>query len=412
MNSQSNWSTHALHACLFLGGVSALVWPLGYALAPLMISLLGLYLLLSSKPYCYPKEDVRVVLGVAAACGLYGLVSTFISIALGTHWHIVGPHLPFLIYPLMAWAFIKTPNINGRWLVWGAATGALLGFTYAAFMHFYLGIDRPSVHRSAITFGNTGVLMAGICWLGMVFSQNKRHQWILLICGAAGIGVSLLSGSRGGWLSIVILMIMMWSLIAKKTLGRWRWPALALVCAAFAAIAISPKLPVNERIQQAVHEVKVFIQDGENNTSVGARLAMWTFAASIAHEKPIWGFGYQGKRDRWQEAIEAGVYTSPIGGGHFHNEMIERYITTGLVGLGLTLLVYAAGFRAFYIYRQGPTTQQNPYALMGFAVLVMYLEFGLSDVIWSVHANRQIFLFLLISLVGLAVAHRKAHNHV
>lgn len=405
MSPQTNWSTHAVNACLFLGGVSALLWPLGYVLAPLLLSLLGLFFLLSSKPYCYPKQDVRMMLSVAAACGFYGLASTLISIAHGTHWLIVGPHLPFLIYPLIAWAFLKTPNINGSWLIWGAALGALLGFAYAAYMHFYLGIYRPSLHHSAITFGNTGVLLAGVCWLGMVSPQNKRHRWVLLICGMAGIGVSLLSGSRGGWLSIVILMIMMWSLIAHRALGRWRWPTLALVCAAFVSIALSPQLPVNKRLHQAAHEVNVFIQDGVNNTSVGARLAMWTFAANIAHEKPIWGFGYQGKRDRWNEAMEAGVYTSPIGGGHFHNEMIERYITTGLVGLGLTLLVYAAGFRVFYSFSKSPLSHKNPYALMGFAVLVMYLEFGLSDVIWSVHANRQVFLFFLMSLVGLTVVH-------
>ena len=412
MRTFTHWQQHAVHACIFLGGASALVWPLGYALAPLFLSLLGIFLLINKKPYCLPREDTRLVISVAVACWLFGAASSIISIVNGTPWHIVAPHLPFFIFPFMVWAFLKTPNINGQWLVWGAALGALMGFAYSAYMHFYLGIDRPTLHRSAITYGNTGVLLAGICWLSLLFTQNKLHKWVLFFAGLAGIGVSLLSGSRGGWLSILILMLFMWRIAAQPTLGRWRWPALGLVCAAIVGATLSPKLPINDRLQQAVHEVSAYFQHGENNTSVGARLAMWEFAASIATEKPILGFGYQGKRDRWQEAIDAGEYTSPIGGGHFHNEMIERYITTGLVGLGLTLLVYAAGFRVFF-GQQGPSGRStNPYATMGVVVLLMYLEFGLSDVVWSVHANRLIFMFLLMSLVCLAVANKKANPHV
>jgi len=412
MSISTQWQKHAVHACLFLGGASALLWPPGYALAPLLLSLLGLYLLMSNKPYSLSAAETRLVLSVAIACWLFGATSAAISIGYGTHWHILAPHLPFFIYPLMVWAFLKTPNINGQWLVWGAALGALLGFAYSAHMHFNVGIDRPSLHRSAITYGNTGVLLAGICWLSLIFSHNKLHKWLLFFAGVAGIGVSLLSGSRGGWLSILILVLFMWRAGAHTTLGRWKWPVLGLVCAAIVGAALSPKLPINERLQQAVHEVTQYVQHGESNTSVGARLAMWEFAASIATEKPILGFGYQGARDRWQEAIDTGVYTSPIGGGHFHNEMIERYITTGLVGLSLTLLVYAAGFRVFYKKQKLLDTSINPYATMGVVLLLMYLEFGLSDVVWSVNANRQIFMFLLMSLVCLAAAYKKAPPHV
>jgi O-antigen ligase len=247
------------------------------------------------------------------------------------------------------------------------------------------------------------VLLAGICLLGLMLARQRYEQVLFALGGMAGWAVSLLSGSRGGWLSILILLWFAWRLLAQTQLAKWRWPLLLLMSGAVATAALHPSSPVHHRVQSAVSDVVNYVQKGDGSTSVGARLAMWQFAASIATEKPLLGFGFQGARDRWQQSIDAGEYTAPIGGRHFHNEMIQTYITTGLVGLMLVLLVYGSGLRLFYQHRQWHGGQHNVFAVTGMLVLLMYLEFGLSNGVWSNNSNRQIFMFLLMALSGLAM---------
>lgn len=399
-----------VHVCLFFGAAAALMPSAFFTVGPLVLSIIGLYLLLSGSPDHLNAAQKRPLLYLAFACWAFAIGGSLINITNGTHWHIVAPHLPFLIYPLILWVFIKTPHVDGRWLIRGAALGGLMAFCYVAWMHFAHQVPRPTLHRSPISFGNTGILLSAICFLGLYVSRSNLERAYLVAGGLAGLGVSVLSGSRGGWLSIVILIIFGWQLLGRTKLKHWRYLILVASMATIAFGVLYPKSIPHQRLELAVTHTIDYIKHGDENTPVGARLAMWEFAVKIASEKPILGFGFQGTRDRWQLAIDSGEYTSlEKAGSHFHNELLQFYFNIGAVGLVLVLLIYLMSIRAFYQHRWLFTNQYNIYAACGLAVVLMYFVFGLTNGIWSNNSNRQIFMFLVMGLAGLTVSQAATH---
>jgi O-antigen ligase len=400
-----------VHACLFFGAAATLMPSAFFTVGPLVLSIIGLYLLLSGSPDHLSTSQKRPLLYLALACWAFAIGGSLINIINGTHWHIVAPHLPFLFYPLILWVFIKTPHVDGRWLIRGAALGGLIAFCYVAWMHFAHQVPRPTLHRSPISFGNTGILLSAICFLGLYISQTTLERIYLVAGGLAGLGVSVLSGSRGGWLSIVILIIFSWQLLGRTKFRNWRHMILVVSLATIAFGVLYPKSIPHQRLGLAVTQTIDFIQHGDENTPVGARLAMWEFAAKIASEKPILGFGFQGTRERWQHAIDSGEYSSlERAGSHFHNELLQFYFNIGAVGLVLVLLIYLMSISAFYRHRWLSANQYNIYAACGLAVVLMYFVFGLTNGIWSNNSNRQIFMFLVMGLAGLTVSQAAAHR--
>lgn len=399
------WLLYWVHFWLFIGSASVLVWPLGYNLGPLILSLTGLYLLISRAPTQQSVAWPKLLFGLAVVCWLFGLLAPLIHIFNGTHWHIYAPHAPFILYPFILWIYFKVPHIDGRWLIRGAAISGILGFLYSAWIVFGIGEYRPTLHRSPISYGNTGLLVSAVCFLGLQTTKLKFEQFVLIVAGFAGLGVAFLSGSRGGWLAIPILIASSWMVLRENKLLAWRIPVFLILGIIFGTALIHPNSQVHKRIKIAVANVYDYEHSGNVDTSVGARLAMWEFAASIASERPLLGYGFQGTRDRWKEAIDSGEYTSKIGGSHFHNEMIQFYVNTGLVGLLLVIFIYAFSLRFFYRQARRTGNENNPYAILGLTIVLMYLVFGLTNGVWSNNSNRQIFMFLIMNLSGLAACY-------
>lgn len=162
---------------------------------------------------------------------------------------------------------------------------------------------------------------------------------ILGYCALVFVAGVAISGSRGGYLSLVFgsAVLLLFSLIAWRRMQRENFAlaallssvgALALFSAILLIVFLSPTL--GERVQQ--------INDPEN-----MRLLLWKSALQQFHLSPIWGTGgfsflYFGRLFR-----DPTVQNDPI---HVHDDYLQLLADYGLVGMGLFLLLLITHLRA------------------------------------------------------------------
>lgn len=131
----------------------------------------------------------------------------------------------------------------------------------------------------AILFGNLGLLMGALCLagLGWAWTRPRRALWIpLLALGVAGgLVPSMLSGTRGGWLALPLML-----LVFQRGFVRWLTGRTQLaICLTVLTLGVSayavPQTGVEQRAQLAVTELRHYLAEEPASTrSLILRLEM------------------------------------------------------------------------------------------------------------------------------------------
>jgi len=401
---------------IFLAAFSTLVFPSGYTLFPFILACTGWYLLIrrgSDVLSCIEPTGLSFII----ACWAYAITGILIDISHQVHIGALEVYLPFLIYPALIALYAQVrPRLEFLYI--GAALSGLIAFIWVLYEVFIHGVSRPSIHGTPISFGNTGVLIAVTCAVTHGISKNinpyKKYYSYLTIFGIlSGVGVSLLSGSKGGWISLVtVFAFFYWSAFVRLRRIQ-KIGAVVLIFLSSMLIIAHPSSIVNQRLLEAKSGIEYWIETGtDRDGSVGARLNMYAFGISIANKVPLFGLGPRGVDELWIEQAALGntdpnwapngKYSHP--GNHLHNEFLTVYLWKGPFGLIAHLCIYLAAVVHFYRRRKSKDLIQRSAATLGLFTLICYAEFGLTDAGWYVNANRQIFLFWILTLIGVTMA--------
>src|SRR5690606_7101831 len=125
----------------------------------------------------------------------------------------------FLVMPwALLWVCALRPSMQALW--WGALAGLLLTLAIAIY-EVLGGLARAEAFTNAIVLADIALVLMVL----LVFCRQPR-RWALIGLGlAAGGGVILLSGSRGAWPALLVLLVAMALSVPWKT-GRFRVGAL------------------------------------------------------------------------------------------------------------------------------------------------------------------------------------------
>src|SRR5699024_2829187 len=100
------------------------------------------------------------------------------------------------------------PRLTWLWL--GLGIGAIAACIWSGYQKFFLDIQRAGGYTNAIQYGNLAMLMGVWCVAGLGWAHTQTHcrRWqLLLVVGAlCGVLASLLSGSRGGWIGLPVVL--------------------------------------------------------------------------------------------------------------------------------------------------------------------------------------------------------------
>lgn len=384
-----------------------LVMPGGPKLLALCLAGLGLWSVKELRPnltMVWGRPELRLMaLGFAIFVGVGLFLGMWYDYSSGYY----EAFIPFLLAPLMLQGVLKT-RLQPVVLWMGAATAAVLAGAVASYESLVLLTGRAMGSMShPIIFGDLSVVLACIALFGLLYFEPAKHQpWMrfYLSCGAAmGVWASLLSGSKGGWLSIImVLLVFVWRVTSGKSV-LWRFLGLVLISVLVAkGVWLAPEDLVRGRLEGVWGKAHLWFETGQvTDWSVSIRLELWSYALQLFAERPILGWSASEALAMLADHLKPlnvpeGI--APV----FENDLLHYAAVSGLVGVLSVVTLYGGVFVGFWRC-QKLSAQTFAYALLGMLLVALYFEFGLSVNALGRNAFRYFFCAMLVMLVGLII---------
>jgi O-antigen ligase len=399
--------------CLFLTPALVFSFPGSYWLGALMFAAIGLSIVVQQRIGF--SKAIALVRDVPAIWGflVYVLVHVFLVTYHGDPIKDFGSVIPFLLSPLILIALLRNePSSRHFWL--GCAAGALVAFLIAVTQIYVFDAGRAFGFRNPILFGDTAIVLGTGALVGLFFCRSLfdsfNERIFLFICGFAGLFTSLLSGTKGGWLSLIMIIVLLANAVTRSMHILKR---VSLIAGCFlvlvAVVSFVPKLPVVDRLISAYHGTVEWIKTG-NVTEGSASIRLESFKAGlmVGVQSPIVGLGKQGEQVAFREAVDAGLIRKEmIEVNVVDNDFISAFSQHGLVGVFGIIAVHLGVFWTFWRYRTDSDEAIKAITSMGVLLVLFYMEFGLTVSIFGTSIFRTMYISWSILLAGLLISEKR-----
>jgi O-antigen ligase len=296
---------------------------------------------------------------------------------------------------------------NSRlWFLFGLAlAGFAAGYWALQSWPWTIEFRTQATTNNAIHFGNLSALVLVLStsvtfWANDLRWSGRAVFTLAAICGAVGAASSL---SRSSFVVILCLVPIVF-VNAKTTLQLWFKRVLhALLIALMFGLIMSTSLKDKFRISEAVSDVK-HMEQGNYQSSLGARAAMWKTAWLIFKEHPLVGIGSGrfeveiNRRIAMGEIPSTGVYNQP------HSDIMHALSSGGLLKLSAYLGIMLAPFVFFYKrFRDGKkNSDQQLMSVLGMQVVGAYFLTGLTNSNFDLQIYSTTYAVLVCVLAKLS----------
>lgn len=405
-----------LNTGLFLISALSLGFRPVLALFGLMFACIGIYRLAILPRSALFQRAHRKEWPVWLGFLVLALCLTALNLLHGERWGIY--HLPMAIFlSLPIFWTLSSSDANPHFFWAGASAGALIAAAIACYEIFVLGGDRAGyLIHNPIPFGSISMCLAAASVIGYQPKQGLR-SWLNVWALAgllAGVSAAVLSGSKGCLLALPVLAY----LVHIKCIRPLAIPRVWLMLSVLLALAVLTYFAADSflavRIQDAARGAMFWLNTGQVvEGSVGPRLELIRFAFDAAMVNPLTGIGRDGMLSMLQASSTNGAYDPFIAQLHtVHNELLNIWVTKGLLGLLAMSAMYGLSLRYFWRIRHHADTHVQNIGLMGTSLCLMYLIFGVSEVALQLTFFRNFFLVTIMCMLGMAHAHQRRFGQV
>ena len=406
------WFGRAANAGAFMVPGLALLLPSGYSYGAALLVLAAM----ASAPLWWRQPVPHAAWWLATAfSGMAALWLLDVGAAWG--WGSMDRPAKYLLaLPCIFYLMAFQPR--PAWLWAGIAAGAIGSGLVGLYQTYAMGLARANGFTNAIQYGNLSLLLALMAGLVLVAQWPRWVLWqrgLLASAVLLGLAGSLLSQSRGGWLALALLLPVCAWLLARTT-GQRRvyWGLCALVVAAG---ALSQLPAVEQRVDEAMHEVEIHQARGDSHSSVGQRLAHWQLAWQMGLERPWTGWGRAGYTEEKARRVANGsAHPFVLQFGHAHNELLDLFAKRGVPGVLLLLVFYGVPLALFWPTSErirGASGQVDKESLslclVGVMLPLSYIGFGLTQVFLA-HNSGNLFYLFMCPLVLATLNRRRART--
>lgn len=231
---------------------------------------------------------------------------------------------------------------------YGLIGGALAACGYALWWvmtgqvgEFEGRVEGPT---NPIYFGGV-VLIYALMLVPLVADQDRRPAWraLVLVAIVAAFVANALSGSRGVWLAVPLLVGIYFFTLGRQQPPLWRFGTPAVLLALSVAVLTVPFLPLHERVSETWLELDQIGQGLISNGSVGLRWQFWQIAFSVIAEHPLFGAGPGAFHEAIEQAVAAGTADPALlEYDHPHNQYLSALCHFGLPALAAFLFMIVA----------------------------------------------------------------------
>jgi O-antigen ligase len=383
--------------CAFAIGLSSHGW---FGIISFGLILVSIYYLLRYRPLLalskYERSYVwaSVLFPAAILVNMYAHDNT-------TWQYFDNPSRLILVLPVFF--AVRASSVKIDFLHWGIVVGAIVLGATAIYQRHELGIGRVYGNISnlnfPITFGNISLTL-GILSLLCTSTVKARLGWLayLVIVLACGLGVygSLLSGTRGGWISLPFLVVILLGMLEDVSIRKKWLIAISLLFIFILVVMLEPS--VARRVTTAWNEIHSIVFEGTmTNFSVGLRLQMWYVAFHGFLQSPMLGLGL-GSYWEFKEAFveQNGLFKHTIAFQYAHSEPLHYLSVLGLVGFIPLMAFYISGFALVFSKRK----QARQLAGMLLLIAVFRFDIGLTQVQFIYHITTLFYAMLFAIVAG------------
>ncbi len=370
----SGWQAWLVYGLLFLfpiAGISVSHWFSGiYAL----LALTGLVALFNGTARQTLFKEERIWLWLCVAFFVSFLVSALVNGWDRPQNSALGVTVRYLfVVPLFL--LLRQYSKAGLALLSGMLVAVFVATGHAYYDIYELGKARAEGLYSPNFLGPVVALM--VMYLLAGWRELRRVRWLLPVAILLGVWALVMSGSRGGYVGLVA-MVLLWALLTFR--GRLR----VLMLAVAVALPLAGYFMVDEvtqRVDVAVTEVTTYLVKGVPEGVHGAessaiRFEMWRAAWMTFLDHPLLGVGDGNYNKGVQPYIDQGLVDVGVGGhGHPHNAYMNVLMCRGIVGY---LVMMAMLFYPLYYfarsYRDSPST-----AMLGMVHTIGFAIFSITD---------------------------------
>lgn len=310
------------------------------------------------------------------------------SVAIPLQWAVQGFFDPRTLDPLSRFAlalpiYLLLRQLSSRQLSalgWGCVAGGL-ALGAIALRHAMAGGDivdnrLNNAYTNAIPFGDTALLLGFLSVLTRPAGESAALAGVRLLALLGGAYASYLSGTRGGWIAIPPLLLLL-------GLGqRWHANRRQIVVATVIVLAciggVATTSVVRARFDAAIQDLHRYDRGDKGDSSVGDRLALWRASTRLFERHPVYGVG----RGRLQPALadlaRRGEIPPVVVNEHAHSDIFSILAELGAVGIACLGLLYAGMAEPFWRQRRAADPLLRSSAYSGLAVVVATVIFGLT----------------------------------
>ena len=360
----------------------------------LILVILGLYIAIAEKKNPFKIQELKVFSWITVGYFFIMLLSILIADGFDARFVSLGRKAHFLLAPLIALSIyqIDLPFKN----ILLALKAGLIIIGIVVMVQFLLGSSRPSGMINANIFGDIAVAMLFLS-IVQVFNEKPKEQIITFIAAIAGVVVIFLSGSRGSWLSFIILSITFILLVYKPFLMGNKKNQLFLVL--FFSVLfgfIGTQTDAGKKITNAVVNIQNWDNGDQTYTSSGIRMEMWESSLEAAKNSPWFGYGYRNSNKEVSKYVDSHNHTVAAF-THLHNEYLTTLLAGGLLGLVSLLVMLFAPIVFFYKNLKNQKTYY--YASAGILLSIGYATFGFTHIAFGEEHVNAFYIFMLAYLL-------------
>jgi O-antigen ligase len=233
--------------------------------------------------------------------------------------------------------------------------------------------DPDLLHPNAIGRESAVALLLG--FYSFRHSKTKGRK-IALALGSIVLFVALIGTVSKTSVAGFFAAMIVYAMLSQPAATRFRIAAVILLAALTAMPFTAGKL---EEYSQS--------NRGQAVETVSGRTPLWSDTWQMIQERPLIGYGYLSFRDYGPQIFNVRVV-------HAHNEVLNIWFTLGILGLGITCMLYGSFARNAWKARRSPHSMKQ--ANLALAILVLCLVRSLTE------ADTRSLVFQLPLMVFLA----------